>query len=203
MLRKSFSKLLTHFLQGLIILAPIVITAWTVISMFNFVDSILPNVMHILFPTWVELDQYGTPKRFPGLGFLLVLIVVIVVGYFSASFIFGRFVFWFDQLLEKTPGVKFIYTTLKDLFEAFAGSKRKFDKPVLVSVLQEDVWQVGFITQDNLKQLGLEEYVAVYVPQSYAFAGHLYMVKQDRIKPIDKLSSAEAMKFTISGGIAE
>jgi uncharacterized membrane protein len=73
----------------------------------------------------------------------------------------------------------------------------------LVNVLQEDVWQVGFITQENVKQLGLEEYVAVYVPQSYAFAGHLYMVKPDRIKPIDKLSSAEAMKFTISGGIAE
>jgi uncharacterized membrane protein len=80
---------------------------------------------------------------------------------------------------------------------------KQFDKPVLVNVLQEDVWQVGFITQDNVKQLGLEEYVAVYVPQSYAFAGHLYMVKPDRIKPIDKLSSAEAMKFTISGGIAE
>ena len=203
MFRKSFSKVLTHFLQGLIILAPIIITAWTVISMFNFVDGILPNILHILFPTWVELDVYGTPKRFPGLGFLLVVVVVVIVGYFSPSFIFGRFVFWFDQLLERTPGVKFIYSTVKDLFEAFAGNKRKFDHPVLVNIVGEDVWQIGFITQETVKQFGLDDHVAVYVPQSYAFAGHLYLVKPDRIKPIDKLNGAEAMKFTISGGIAE
>jgi uncharacterized membrane protein len=194
---------LTHFLQGLIILAPIIITAWTVISMFNFVDGILPNILHILFPTWVELDVYGTPKRFPGLGFLLVVVVVVIVGYFSPSFIFGRFVFWFDQLLERTPGVKFIYSTVKDLFEAFAGNKRKFDHPVLVNIVGDDVWQIGFITQEMVKQFGLDDHVAVYVPQSYAFAGHLYMVKPDRIKPIEKLNGAEAMKFCISGGIAE
>ncbi len=203
MFRKSFNKVLTHFLQGLIILAPIIITAWTVISMFNFVDGILPNILHILFPTWVELDVYGTPKRFPGLGFLLVVVVVVIVGYFSPSFIFGRFVFWFDQLLERTPGVKFIYSTVKDLFEAFAGNKRKFDHPVLVNIVGDDVWQIGFITQEMVKQFGLDDHVAVYVPQSYAFAGHLYMVKPDRIKPIEKLNGAEAMKFCISGGIAE
>jgi uncharacterized membrane protein len=132
-----------------------------------------------------------------------VVVVVVIVGYFSPSFIFGRFVFWFDQLLERTPGVKFIYSTVKDLFEAFAGNKRKFDHPVLVNIVGEDVWQIGFITQETVKQFGLDDHVAIYVPQSYAFAGHLYLVKPDRIKPIDKLNGAEAMKFTISGGIAE
>ena len=201
--RTGFRQLLHFFFQGLIILAPIVITGWAVVSLFNFIDSILPNLLHILFPSFVGVDEFGYPKRYPGLGFLVVILIVIIVGYISSSFIFSRLVYLFDQLLEKTPGVKIIYSTLKDFFEAFAGNKRKFDKAVLVSIAAQDVWQVGFITQQDVHQFGLQEYVAVYLPQSYAFAGHLYFVKKERVRILTDISSAEAMKFAISGGVAE
>ncbi len=201
--RTGFRQLLHFFFQGLIILAPIVITGWAVVSLFNFIDTILPNFLHTLFPSYVGLDAYGYPKRYPGLGFLVVIFIVVFVGYISSSFIFSRLVYLFDQLLEKTPGVKIIYTTLKDFFEAFAGNKRKFDKAVLVSISAEDVWQVGFITQQEVHRFGLAEYVAVYLPQSYAFAGHLYFVKKERVRLLTDISSAEAMKFAISGGVAE
>jgi uncharacterized membrane protein len=201
--RKGFRQLLHFFFQGLIILAPIVITGWAVVSLFNFIDTILPNLLHILFPSFVGLDEYGYPKRYPGLGFVVVILIVVIVGYISSSFIFSRLVYLFDQILEKTPGVKIIYSTLKDFFEAFAGNKRKFDKAVLVSIAAMDVWQVGFITQQEVHQFGLQEYVAVYLPQSYAFAGHLYFVKKERVRILTDISSAEAMKFAISGGVAE
>ncbi len=74
---------------------------------------------------------------------------------------------------------------------------------MLVSVQDRDVWQVGFITQQELKQFGLEEYVAVYVPKSYAFAGQLYFVKRERVKILTDIGSADAMKFAISGGVTE
>jgi uncharacterized membrane protein len=201
--RKGFRQLLHFFFQGLIILAPIVITGWAVVSLFNFIDTILPNLLHTLFPSFVGLDTYGYPKRYPGLGFVVVIFIVITVGYISSSFIVSRVVYLFDQLLEKTPGVKIIYSTLKDFFEAFAGNKRKFDKAVLVCISAEDVWQVGFITQQEVHQFGLQEYVAVYLPQSYAFAGHLYFVRKERVRILTDISSAEAMKFAISGGVAD
>jgi uncharacterized membrane protein len=62
---------------------------------------------------------------------------------------------------------------------------------------------VGFITQQDVHQFGLAEYVAVYVPQSYAFSGHLYFVKKERVRIVTDINSAEAMKFAISGGVAE
>lgn len=71
----------------------------------------------------------------------------------------------------------------------------------MVSIETKDVWQIGFITQEDLHEFGLEEYVAVYVPQSYAFTGRLYFVKADRVRLITDISSAEAMKFAISGGV--
>jgi uncharacterized membrane protein len=202
-LRSVPGRLFKYFLQGLIILAPITITIWAVVSLFSWIDSILPNFIHRLFPRLIELDQDGSLKRIPGLGFVVVILVVLLVGYISSSFIVSKLVELFDNILEKTPGIKFIYSTIKDFFEAFAGNKRKFDKAVLVSIESMDVWRIGFITQEELHEFALQEYVAVYVPQSYAFAGHLYFVKKERVRVLTDISSADAMKFAISGGVTE
>src|SRR6202012_2099603 len=97
--------------------------------------------------------------------------------------------------LERAPGIKFIYSSLRDFFEAFAGNKRKFDKAVLVNIKGEDVWQIGFVTKEDMAEFGMENYVSVYVPQSYALAGQLYVVPHSKVRPIDKVSAAEAMRF--------
>lgn len=199
----TFKKLFQYFLQGLIILAPIAITVWAVTSLFTFVDNILPDLIERIAPNLLPNDTAGHPIKIPGLGSVVVILVVIGVGYISSSFIVGRLVELFDKVLERTPGIKIIYTTVKDFFEAFAGNKRKFDRSVLVSIEAADVWRVGFITQDDVTEFGLQEYVAVYVPQSYAFAGHLYFVKKERIRLLTDVSSADAMKFAISGGVTE
>ena len=193
-------KLFKYFLQGLIILAPITITFWAVLSLFDWVDGILPDFIHRLFPR-LGLDENGNPRRIPGLGFILVIIIVFGVGYVSSSFIVSKMVELFDNILEKTPGIKIIYSTIKDFFEAFAGNRRKFDRAVLVSIESPDIWRIGFITHEELSEFGLHEYISVYIPQSYAFAGHLYFVKKDRVRLITDITSTEAMKFAISGGV--
>jgi uncharacterized membrane protein len=201
--KKVLRKLLQYFLQGLIILAPIAITIFAVVSLFNWIDGILPNLVHNLFPSLIGVDEIGSPKRIPGLGFVVVIFIVFLVGYISSSFVVGRLVDLFDSILEKTPGIKIIYSTLKDFFEAFAGNKRKFDKAVLVSTEAIDVWRIGFITQEEVHEFGLQDYVTVYVPQSYGFAGNLYFVKKERVRMLTDISSSDAMKFAISGGVSD
>lgn len=202
---KSFTpgKLFYYFFQGLIILAPIVITVWAVVSLFNFVDGILPNLLYTLFPDMVKLDVQGNPQKIPGLGFLAVVVIVLFVGYVSSIFVVSRLVNLFDTVLEKTPGIKLIYTTVKDFLEAFAGNKRKFNKPVLVALDDKDVWRLGFITQNDMSQFGLTDYLCVYVPHSYAFSGITYMVQKNRIKVLEDVKSADAMKFIVSGGVTD
>jgi uncharacterized membrane protein len=107
-------------------------------------------------------------------------------------------------MLERAPGIKFIYTTVKDFFEAFAGEKKKFNKPVLANIDDNDVWRVGFLTQEDMHDFGLDEYVAVYIPMSYSIAGNVYLIPASRIKRIDtQITSGEAMKFAISGGVTK
>ena len=86
-----------------------------------------------IFPR-LALDENGNPSHIPGLGFVVVIVIVLIVGYVSSSFIVSKLVELFDNILEKTPGIKIIYSTIKDFFEAFAGNKRKFDRAVLVSI---------------------------------------------------------------------
>jgi uncharacterized membrane protein len=200
--RQTLKKLFQYFLQGLIILAPIIITIYAVTALFNFIDNILPAALGKILPHWV-VDEQGNALKIPGIGFVILILTVVFVGYISSSFLVGRLVDLFDTVLERTPGIKLIYSTVKDFFEAFAGNKRKFDKAVLVSVQDREVWQIGFVTQDQLSHFELDDHVAVYIPKSYAFTGELYFLKRDRVKVLRGISSADAMKLAISGGVTQ
>lgn len=190
-------------MQGLVILAPIAITIYAVTVLFNWVDSILPDLIANTFPQLLKTDERGNVRTIPGVGFVLVILIVIGVGYISSSFIVSRLVELFDKVLERTPGIKLVYSTVKDFLEAFAGDKRKFDKPVLVAIESTEIWQIAFITQQEAGDFDLQEYVTVYIPHSYAFSGRLYFVKRERVRLLADLSSAEVMKFAISGGVTK
>lgn len=202
-LRSYLKRALQLFLQGLIVLAPIGITLWVVFGLFSFVDGILPNILHTLAPNLLPKDATGNPTKIPGLGFIVVIALVLLVGWLSSLFFIERVVAFLDTVLEKTPGIKFIYSSVKDFLEAFAGNKKKFDKPVLVNVDATDVWRIGFITQPNAHEFGLPEHVTVYVPHSYAISGITYLVPRERIKLIENLGAADAMKYTVSGGVTD
>ena len=146
-LRLYLKKLLQYFFQGLIVLAPIGITLWVVVGLFRWIDGFLPNLINSLFPDLLEKDAAGNLRSLPGLGFIVVVALVLLVGWISSLFVVGRLVTLLDTVLEKTPGIKFIYSSVKDFLEAFAGNKKKFDKPVLVNVDGTDIWRIGFITQ--------------------------------------------------------
>jgi uncharacterized membrane protein len=198
----SWRKIFNYFLQGLIILAPISITIWAVMALFNTIDNILPNFISNIFPG-TGRDSEGNLHRVPGLGFIIVIAFVIIVGWISSSFVVGRMVALLDHILERTPGIRFIYTSVKDFLEAFAGNKRKFDKPVLVNVDGPDVWRMGFITQKDCSHLNVADHVAVYVPHSYALSGIVYIVPKIKVKVLDHTSPADAMKFAVSGGVSD
>lgn len=192
--RFRFSKLLNYFLQGLLVIAPIAITIYAVYSVVSFIDNQVP--------IFTERDASGRVYvRNYGLGFLLVIVAIIFIGYISSFFIRNRVFYLFDGLLKRTPGIRFIYSTTKEFFEAFAGEKKKFNKPVLANIDDNDVWRVGFITQEEAGDFGFNEYVAVYIPMSYSIAGNVYLLPRARVRLVTNINATDAMKFAISGGV--
>lgn len=186
--RLSAKRLLQHFFQGIIILAPIFFTGYAIYWTFTKLDSLIQ----------ISLPYVGI---IPGIGVLIVIGCITIVGYLSSSFILGRLFDLFDHLLERTPVIKYLYSSIKDVFDAFIGEKRKFDHPVLVSIYNDEVWEVGFITQSDMSHFGMQDTVAVYVPMSYAISGKVYLLPTRRVRSLENVSAAEAMKFAVSGGI--
>ncbi len=202
--RSTFKKIIRYFVQGLIIIAPIVLTVWAIVATFLFIDNLLPSLIHKIFPSWIQADENGNLRKIPGLGFIVIILIVILVGWISSSFLMGGFIHFFDQWMERTPVIKFIYTSTKDFFEAFAGDKRKFNKAVLASVFADDVWIVGFLTDEEMQKFSMgADKVAVYVPQSYHWAGQLYILPRERVRNIDKIVAGEAMKYAVTGGVVD
>ena len=199
--KRILSTFAQWFFQGVVVLAPIGVTIWVVVSLFNWVDNFLPNLLNFLFPVQFASVNGQIPKV-TGLGFIVALTLVVLVGWLSSLFFVERLVAVFDKILEKTPGVKIIYSVVKDFLEAFAGNKKKFDQPVLVCIDADDIWRIGFITQNSCEHLGLNEHVAVYIPHSYAISGITFMIPKTKIKKLPKsFNAAEAMKYAISGGV--
>lgn len=194
--RFRWKKLFQYFLQGLLVLAPVAITGYAIFWIVSSIDNLLP-----IF-TFTDPEGRVIVRNY-GLGFLIIIGAICIIGYLSSFFIESRIFNLFDYWLEKTPGVKFIYSTVKDFFEAFAGEKKKFDKAVLANIDDNDVWRVGFITQTDMDHWGFKDYVAVYVPMSYSIAGNVYLIPSTRVRPITNISSSSAMKFAISGGVTE
>ena len=182
-----FKKIFRYFIQGVIVVAPIGITAYILYWMFEKVDNILRPFLTV-----------------PGLGFVIIIVFIVLVGWVSSNFLMGSVITFFDQWMERTPVIKFIYTSTKDFFEAFAGDKRKFNQAVLANVFADDVWIVGFLTDEEMGKFEMGEgMVAVYVPQSYNFAGQLYVLPRDKVRKIEKITSGEAMKYAVTGGVVD
>jgi uncharacterized membrane protein len=108
-----------------------------------------------------------------------------------------------DKVMQKMPGIKHVYSTTRDFFEAFTGDKKKFTHNVLANVDDNDVWRVGFITRDDMVEFGMKDYVAVYIPMAYSVAGNVYIIPRSRVKEITNINSAQTMKFAVSGGVTQ
>lgn len=196
MQRPIYKRIINYFLQGLLVIAPLAITVYTLFWVFTSLDSLIPIFSYS--------DNSGSHVRNYGLGFLVIVVTIVGVGYLSSFLLRSKVYRLFESLLEKAPGIKHIYTTTRDFFEAFAGDKKKFTKSVLACVDREDVWRIGFLTKEDMNELGMAEYVAVYIPTSYSVAGSVYILKSSNVKIIPKnVSPSQVMKFAVSGGVAD
>jgi len=187
--------LLNYFIKGLLVVLPIALSVFVVIWAVTTVDSWL-NINNIpgLAP------GMGQSRNIPGLGLFMVLALIMAAGIFVTYFVTEPMYNWFQRMMNKLPILKFIYSSIKDLTEAFVGDEKKFNHPVLVEV-EGELKRIGFLTQSDLTAIGMPGESVVYFPFSYSFAGQVYIVKNEKIKNLN-MSAADAMKLVVSGGVS-
>lgn len=181
-------NIISCFVQGLLYLVPLVVTAYVVYIAVSYTDSLISGI---------GLDSIA----FPGLGLIVIVCLITGVGYFVPMLLTTSTSNLVKHLINKIPLVRVIYSSAQDLMKALVGKERKFSTPVLVSLDNDEVMhRLGFITSADLSRLDIEGMIAVYLPNSYGLLGDLVIVPKSKIKKLD-VNSADVMKFIVSGGV--
>jgi uncharacterized membrane protein len=188
------NRIIRYFLQGLLLIAPIFVTLYSIFALFNMLDSSANDVFEAIFKF-----------RFPGVGLLVMFVVVTFIGAVGSTIFIQPIMDGLESLLERTPLVKDIYSSIRDFVSAFLSNKKKFNKPVIVEMGKGlGIFKLGFITDADLEQFGITDKVAVYFPHSYNFSGNLFIVNADQVKELPTTNgSADVMKYIVSGGVME
>jgi uncharacterized membrane protein len=177
------NTLTKYFFKGLLFLIPIVVTLYILYLIVSTVDRIFGFTV-------------------PGLGFLITIALVTTIGFLVSTFFAKGAARLIDNLFSRMPIVKMLYSAIKDLVNAFVGEKKRFNKPVFVNILPDSTVRViGFVTRESLENIGMADMMAVYIPQSYNFAGNLIVVPKEQVMSID-IESGKVMTFIVSGGVS-
>jgi uncharacterized membrane protein len=187
------NRIIRYLLQGILFTVPVAITVYVILTITKWVGGVVDFLGISLHPF---ID--------PLLGLIGGILLLVIIGAIGSSIFFYPVFKRIEHLIEKTPFLKIVYTSVKDLLSAFVGQKKKFNRPVIVKVSENPLMEkFGFITQSSLKDLGIsEQKVAVYFPLSYSLSGDLFIVPSENVKVVN-VQSAEFMKFIISGGVTE
>lgn len=197
--RPTFSRLKRYLLAGLGAILPLFVTVYVIVVLFKFADSIAGKYVNSYL-----LKYYGF--KIPGLGLVIVFLVIIAAGIVSSHFI-GRKLFpFFEGLLLRVPLIADIYPSVRQLSNFFfkTDDKGKYKKAVLVCFPVEWSLTIGFITNESLESLNREagqRLISVFVPFAPTpFSGIVLLLPPERIKPVE-IPFEEAIKFIVSGGV--
>lgn len=187
----QFSKI---FFRGLITLLPIAVTIYIIYSAVVILENLLGSVLRQIFPHYI-----------PGIGFLLILILIFCFGLLLNNLITAKLIMAIENKLVQVPFIKAIYSPLRDLMNLFNKSNNQGMKGVvMVKAGPGGAMALGIITRENFKDLPLNDLskdkVAVYFPLSYGLGGMTFLISRDMITPID-MPLERAMSLAITGWV--
>lgn len=176
---------------GIVVLVPLVVTYKVLEILFRFTDGILGNMLSKLLG-----------MKIPGLGLLLFVILIYVAGLVIRT-LFGRnFLRWTEQIIERIPVARTIYSGVKQLMGPLGeDSKKTFGKPVLVEYPAPGTYTYGFLVKEQVQRVGDEEMVNVFIPSNHLHLGVVVLARRESLVEID-LSFEDMIKLMASCGVA-
>ncbi len=200
MLKKLKDKLRNYFVAGLLTILPLSVTAYVVITFLKVMDRILNYLPPKLRP------QTYIPIHFPGLGLILTLLIVLVTGILVKNYVGGKLLTWGEYFVYKTPLIRTIYASIKQLLQAIVmQDNQSFKRVVVIEYPRKGIYSMAFVTGlpsgDIQEELHREGMINVFVPTTpNPTSGFYLMVPEDESYPLN-ISVEDAFKLIISGGI--
>ncbi len=201
--QRYFTRLRNYFFTGLVICAPLAITAYLTWTLIGWIDGWVKPYL----PDLYNPDSY-LPFTIPGFGVLVALFVITIVGFLTANLIGKSIISYGEYLLSRMPVVRNIYSALKQIFETvFREDSDSFQSVVLVEYPRKGIWALAFVATDTLGEVQSRlddpagQTVSVFLPTTpNPTSGFLLFVPSADVVPLD-MSVEEAAKLVISAGL--
>lgn len=183
-----------RLIAGLIVIAPVTVTAAVLWWIFNTVDGLLGQFLRPVLPFPI-----------PGLGVIMLLLILFLVGWGAERAIGSRFVAWWQELLEKIPVTRRIYGAANRIIRTvFAGEERPFKAVVMVEYPSPGRWSIGFLAGPAPAAMARHapDTVAIFIPTTpNPTTGFLVIVAREHVIQLP-MTIDQAFTFILSAGAA-
>lgn len=202
----------SNFLTGLIIIAPVALTAWLIWTVVGWIDArvwtFVPDAYqphrYIQSLLNIELDEQFDIR---GIGVIVFLVFTLLVGWMGKGFVGRSFIRWAEGVVDRMPVVRTIYNAVKQIAETvFNQSNNSFEKACLIEYPRRGIWAIGFISTDARGEVAAnapsgDHLVSVFLPTTpNPTSGFLLFVPKSDIKELE-MSVEDAAKLVISAGL--
>lgn len=192
------NRLKRYLVTGLVVVVPIFLTVYVLVIIFRLADGILGRFLNVYLKN--TLGFY-----IPGLGFLIALFFILFVGFLTTWFLGKKIFLVLEKWFSNLPLINKIYPALKQIVSFVLAQKEfGFKKVVLVEYPSRGIWSVGFLTNEQFRQINKaldREIVSVFVPTTPGpLTGYVIFVPKDEVRFLD-ISVSDALKIIISGGV--
>ena len=191
-MRRNVKK---SFLTGILILVPLVVSVTLILWFFVKVDDLFSPVLDGVVRTLIP----GT-DHVPGTGILAGLVIILLIGTLARNVVGKRLLDALDRLIQRIPGYRTVYSTIKQLTNAFSPENtQSFKEVLLVEYPKEGSYALGFRTM-TVKE-GERRLVVVYIPTNHLYLGEVLFIPEEKAVRLD-MSIEQAVRLLVSGGIA-
>lgn len=194
-------RLKNYFFTGVIVAAPVAITIYMSYHLVIWINEVTKR----LIPQQWRIGDF-VPYAVPGLGLLLLLLVLLFIGMLTTGYIGKFFVRLWEKIIRKMPVVSSIYSLLKQIFETFLSQKsRSFNEVVLVEYPRKGLWSIAFVSNNDtggeIAEKAGQKILSIFVPTTpNPTSGFLiFLPEKDVIKL--NMSVEDGIKYVISCGI--
>jgi uncharacterized membrane protein len=200
------------FVAGVVVMLPLAVTFWLVKHIWSTLDSPFSSLLKTV-STWLGSDNEAgqlllTLSKWPGLGILVSLSVVLLAGFLARNLLGKHYIHWVDEMAGRIPLVRAIYTSVKQVSDTVftSAGKQAFRQAVLVRFPTAESLAIGFVTGESPaagRGQALGKVVNVFVPTApNPTSGFLLMIPEDKLVPLG-MSVEDAFKMVVSGGVVK
>lgn len=189
-----------YLVAGILAFAPLVITVWAVAWIIERLDNLLlPTVL-----SWI-VPGLESPPRLPFVGALFTLLVILLMGVIARHFLGGEVVRAWEMLLSRVPVARFIYSGMKQLFEAiFQKNEARFNRVAMIEYPRRGIFAIVFTTgaaKGRVQQMTEKNVISCFLPTTpNPTSGFYLLVPEDEVYEVD-LTVEEAFKIIMSAGL--